>query len=116
MKERFLEVSADAEKRLETRFADWISGKGIPFENAAAEKAYQERATLMRDSIQLKKKPSRIPICPSAGFFPMEYAGISTYDAMYDYEALGRAWDAYHQDFAPDAYSGPATIVPGKVL
>lgn len=116
MKERFLEISADAEKRLETRFADWISGKGIPFENAAAEKAYQERATLMRDAIQLKKTPSRIPICPSAGFFPMEYAGISAYDAMYDYEALGRAWDTYHRDFAPDAYTGPATIVPGKVL
>jgi len=100
MKERFLEVSADADKKQEARFSDWIAGKTVPFVNEAAEKAYRERATLMKDAIQLKKAPSRIPICPSAGFFPMEYAGVSIYDAMYDYEALARAWDAYHRDLS----------------
>jgi hypothetical protein len=116
MKERFLEVSADAEKKQEAQFALWISGKGVPFADADAEGAYRERATLLKDAIQLRKEPDRIPICPSAGFFPMEYAGISMYDAMYDYNALGRAWEAYHRDFAPDAYNAPATVVPGKVL
>jgi hypothetical protein len=116
MKDRFLEISPGAEKKQEERFALWISGKGVPFADSKAEAAYRERATLMKDAIQLKKKPARIPICPSAGFFPMQYTGISMYDAMYDYDALAKAWEAYHRDFSPDAYSSPATVVPGKVL
>lgn len=116
MKERFLEVSPDAGKKQEAQFALWISGEGIPFAGPEAQAAYRERATLLKDAIQLRKRPQRIPVCPSAGFFPMQYAGISMYDAMYDYSALGRAWEAYHRDFAPDAYSSPGSIVPGKVL
>jgi hypothetical protein len=116
MKERFLEESRDAGKKQEERFHTWLSGQGIPFADANAEAGYRDRVTLMKDAIQLKKRPDRIPICPSAGFFPMQYAGITMYDAMYDYEALAKAWEIYHQDFEPDAYNGPTTIVPGKVL
>jgi len=116
MEERFLRISADAEKKQEERFKIWSSGEGIPFQDAAAKAAYQERVGLMKDAIQLKRKPSRIPICPSAGFFPMEYAGVTMYDAMYDYGALKKAWVTYHLDFDPDAYAGPQNIVPGRVL
>ena len=116
MKERFLEVSREAEKKQEERFNIWLKGEGIPFGDADAEAAYRERVTLLKDAIQLRQRPSRIPICPSAGFFPMQYAGITMYDAMYDYQALGKAWEIYHQDFEPDAYNGPTTIVPGRVL
>lgn len=116
MKERFLEVSPEAEKKQEERFNIWLKGEGIPFEHADAKAAYRERVTLMKDAIQLCQRPARIPVCPSAGFFPMQYAGITVYDAMYDYQALGKAWEIYHQDFEPDAYNGPTTIVPGRVL
>jgi hypothetical protein len=70
----------------------------------------------MKDAIQLKKAPARIPICPSAGFFPIQYAGASMYDAMYDYDVLAQAWEKYFNDFTPDAYNAPTTIVPGRVL
>jgi hypothetical protein len=116
MRERFVEVSGNSEKKHEERFRIWLSGEGIPFADANAEAAYRDRVTLMKDAIQLKKTPDRIPICPSAGFFPMQYAGITMYDAMYDYQALAKAWEIYHGDFEPDAYNGPTTIVPGKVL
>jgi len=116
MKERFLEISPEAEKKQEERFEAWLKGEGIPFVDENAERAYRERVTLLKDAIQLRQRPSRIPICPSAGFFPMQYAGITMYDAMYDYQALGKAWEIYHQDFEPDAYNGPTTIVPGRVL
>lgn len=116
MKERFLEVSQEADRRQEERFQIWLKGEGIPFANTDAEAAYQERVTLMKDAIQLRQRPGRILVCPSAGFFPMQYAGISMYDAMYDYRALGKAWEIYHRDFEPDAYNSPTTIVPGKVL
>ena len=34
------------------------------------------------------------------------------YDAMYDYDALGKAWERYHLELKPDVYNGPTTIVP----
>jgi hypothetical protein len=116
MQKRFIDIDPESEQRQEERFSKWLSGKGIPFVDAASQAAYEERVTLIKDAIQLKQTPARVPICPSAGFFPNEYARITMYDAMYDYQALGRAWEAYHLDLAPDAYNGPTTIVPGKVL
>lgn len=116
MKERFLEVSAEAEKKQEERYAAWLKAEGVPFADGSAEAAYRERVTLLKDALELKRVPERIPVCPSAGFFPNEYAGITMYDAMYDYGALAGAWEKYHLDFEPDAYNGPTTVVPGKVL
>lgn len=116
MKERFLEMSEDAERKQEERFNLWLTAGNIPFSSAEAEASYKERITLMKDAIQLRKRPKRIPVCPSAGFFPVEYAGITMYEAMYDYEALKKAWEAYHLDFEPDAYNGPTNIVPGRAL
>ena len=116
MQERFIDISAEAEQKQEEQFSIWMRGEGIPFADADKEAAYRERVTLIKDAIQLRHIPNRIPICPSAGFFPNEYAGITMYDAMYDYEALGNAWECYHRDLEPDAYNGPTTIVPGKVL
>lgn len=116
MKERFLEIAPDAEQKQEERFNIWLSGEGIPFADEQAKATYQERVTMVKDAIQLKKKPLRIPICPSPAFFPAKYAGITPYDAMYDYDKLYSAWEKYHDDFATDSYGGPGTIVPGKPL
>ena len=116
MKQRWLEAAADADEKQERQFENWLSGKGIPFVGPEAEAAYKERATLIKDAIQLKKEPQRIPICPSAGFFPIHYAGHSMYEAMYDYDVLAQAWEKYCTDFTPDAYNAPMTIVPGKLL
>jgi hypothetical protein len=116
MKERFLEVSEDADQKQEKQFDVWHSAKSISFNDAEAEAAYRSRVTLIKDAIQLKKTPASIPICPSVGFFPVKYAGISMYDAMYDYDALTRAWEKFCNDFAPDAYNAPTTVVPGRVL
>jgi len=116
MKERWGEISPDAGEKQEAQFKMWLSGKGIPFISPEAEESYRERVTLMKDAIQLQRTPSRIPICPSAGFFPIQYAGFTMYDAMYDYDILTRAWEQFFDDFTPDAYNAPTTIVPGKIL
>ena len=115
MKERFLKVSASADQNQESQFNTWLSGNGIPFASSEAETDYKTRVTLLKDAIQLKKIPQRIPICPSAGFFPIQYAGFSMYDAMYDYDALTQAWEKYSNDLTPDAYNAPMTIVPGNL-
>ena len=98
MKERFLNVSEDAGQKQEEQFNTWLLGESIPFADNNAAAAYRERVSLIEDAIQLKKIPSRIPICPSAGFFPIQYAGASMYDAMYDYEILTTAWKKYCDD------------------
>jgi hypothetical protein len=116
MKERWTEVLPDVSEKQDAQFENWLSGKGIPFVSPEAEEAYRERAILMKDAIQLKRTPSRIPVCPSAGFFPIQYAGVTMYDAMHDYDILTRAWEQFFDDFTPDAYNAPTTIVPGKVL
>jgi hypothetical protein len=87
MKERWTEVESGAKDRQEQQFADWLSGEGIPFESPEAERNYKERITLLKDAIQMQKPPRRVPVCPSAGFFPVHYAGSTHYEAMYDVEA-----------------------------
>jgi Uroporphyrinogen-III decarboxylase len=116
MKERWLDLSPDAAEKQEQQFNVWLSGGTIPFASPEAKAAYQERVTIIKDAIQMKKTPARIPICPSVGHFPIEYACISWRDAMYDYDKLAYAWEKYHADFSPDAYNAPRTVVPGKAL
>jgi Uroporphyrinogen decarboxylase (URO-D) len=116
MKDRYRNISPDADRKQELSFDKWVSGENIPFADADVMAAYRERVTLIKDAIQLKKPPARIPICPSAGFFPVQYAGVTMYDAMYDYDILAQAWQTYCNDFTPDAYNAPTTIVPGKLL
>ena len=115
MKERWTEVESGAKDKQEQQFAAWLSGEGIPFESPTAEKAYKERITLIKDAIQMQRPPRRVPVCPSAGFFPVHYAGSTHYEAMYDVEVLVRIWEKYLADFIPDAYN-PPTVVPGRPL
>ncbi len=116
MKERWLEIAPDADEKQEVQFHNWLSGKDIPFSTPKAERDYRDRVTLLKDAIQMKKPPQRIPVCPSMGFFPIEYAEITMYDAMYDYDLLTQACKKYCHDFTPDAWNAPTTIVPGRVL
>ena len=116
MKERWTEVDDCSKDKQEQQFATWFSGEGIPFKSPDAERAYRERIGLIKDAIQLIKPPQRVPVCPAASFFPARYAGLTLYDAMYDYGVLARMWEGYCDEFAPDAYDGPALMPPGKVF
>lgn len=116
MDERWNRVGPEAEENQERNFAAWLAGEGLAFAGEEAKAAFQGRVTLLKDAIQMKNPPARIPVCPSAGFFPIQYAGLSMYEAMYDYDKLARAWKKYCFDFTPDAYNSPMTIVPGRML
>jgi len=102
------------EAKLEKKVESWLMPQGIDFISAEAEKAYKERATRMKDAMQLKV-PDRVPVIPSIGFFPAYYAGITIQEAMYDYDKLCQAWRKYTFDFMPDAYSSCGRAGPGKV-
>lgn len=98
-----------AEAKLERRLKSWMASEGIDFISSEAERAYRERASRIKDAIQLKV-PDRVPVIPAIGFFPAYYAAITIQEAMYDYDKACQAWGKYTLDFAPDVhFSPPAT-------
>ncbi|HSW57725.1 MAG TPA: uroporphyrinogen decarboxylase family protein [Dehalococcoidales bacterium] len=105
-----------ASERQEAMFQKWLSPPGVKFVDAAAEKAYKERVTRIKDAIQLKKQPDRTPVFLIVGFFPAAYSGMTTRQAMYDYDKLYAAWKKYCLDFSPDAHLGIAIPTPGRVF
>jgi hypothetical protein len=115
MKERWVQVKPDADEKQEMLFNEWLEGKGISFEDGGAQKKYRERTRMIKDAIQLKRTPERIPINLSVGYFPIEYAGYTYYDMMYDQALLIKAWNKFYQDFDPDVFTGPLPMV-GKAL
>jgi len=100
------EAVLSPEAKLEEIFESWLAPQGIDFISPEAEKAYRERATRIKDAIQLKV-PDRVPVISSVGFSPAYYAGITTQEAMYDYDKACQAYEKYTFDFAPDAHRGP---------
>lgn len=116
MKERWKSLKEKAEARQAELFDIWVSAENIKFADDESKDLYQYRAGLYKDAIQMKTAPDRIPVSPSAGSFPIEYAGITWRDAMYDYEKLSFAWKKYHDDFAPDSFQPPRNITPGKAI
>jgi hypothetical protein len=109
-----------AEKQ-EELFQQWLSpkdpeGKPLKFQSPAAEKAYRERATRIKDAVQLKKTPDRVPVLPMLSFFPTYYAGVSPREAMYDYDKLAKANLKYLLDFEPDVQSGIGIASSGRIF
>ena len=104
----------NADERQEAMFAKWLSPEGIEFASPEAEKGYKARVTRVKDAIQMKKKPDRVPVAPLPSFFPAYYAGVTPKDVMYDYEKCAAAWKKFVLDFDPDVQMGCAGPGPGK--
>ena len=112
MEKKWEEMSAD-EKR-EELFAKFLSPEGIEFASPEAEKAYKERATRIKDALEMKK-PDRVPVFPFVGFFPALYAGLTPQEVMYDYDKCSMVFKKYVMDFEPDAHLGTFVAAPGKL-
>ncbi len=104
------------DEKQEELFQKWLSPEDVEFASPAAEKAYKERVTRLKDAIQLKKLPDRVPVIPMLSFFPAYYAGITPQEAMYDYDKLAMAGKKYMLDFEPDVNSGIGIASPGRVF
>lgn len=116
MKERWLTVAADAQAKRQERFRIWREAEHVPFSSPAAKAVYQDKVDMLIDALSLEKKPKRIPVCPSPGFYPVQYNGISFRDAHYDNAKLAVAWEKYYDEFQPDTYNTPGNLVSGKIL
>ena len=108
-------------EKQEALFQRWLSpkapdGTDLKFQSPQAKKAYKERVTRIKDAIQLKKLPDRVPVLPMLSFFPAYYAGITPQEAMYDYDKLAKAGKKYLLDFEPDVNPGIGIATPGRVF
>jgi hypothetical protein len=114
MEKKWEELSVD--EKQEALLQKWLSAGGIKFDSPSAEKTYKERATRLKDAIQMKKNPDRVPVFSIYGFYPAHYAGFTPQEVMYDYEKCNLAWEKFVRDFAPDAHIGTYVPGPGKVF
>ncbi len=102
-------------EKLEARLQAWQHPEGIQFADKEAEQAYKKRVQMLVDVVKLRK-PKRVPISISTGFYPFVYSGYSCRDPMYDYEKLGNAMKKFHADFLPDVLATSALYGPGKAF
>jgi uroporphyrinogen-III decarboxylase len=101
------------EKRGE-RFRRWLTPPDIDFFSLEAKEAYQTRLKRLAKAYQLKE-PDRVPVEIPFGNLPLKWNGITLHTGMYNYNELGRVWKKLLQDFEMDTYSGPGTVLPGRV-
>ncbi len=96
--------SLSAEEKRKIRMDAWVSGNHIQFENPEAKSKYQERASLFKDALELKKIPARVPVAGLGGAFIYRRAGVPQKATMYDRwpEAVEAAVQ-FHRDFEPDS-------------
>ena len=114
MEKKWEEMSAD--ERQEALFQRWISPEGVEFASPEAEKLYKERTTRIKNAIQLKKLPDRVPIMLIPSFAPAYYSNLTPYDVMYDFGKIKLAWNKFYVDFQPDTHGGCVAPSPGKFL
>ena len=88
----------------------WSSGEGVEFISEDAQKAYQYRCNLIKDAIQLKKAPERVPVVPIEVWAPMDLYGIKPKDAMYNPDILGKTYYDFTLEYDVDA-TGIAPMV-----
>jgi hypothetical protein len=103
-------------ERQQSRFDRWLAADGIPFASADAQAKYKANVTRLRDVIELKKEPDRVPIILNSTFMPANLYGVDPYDLMYDPSVLMDTFRRFLVDYQPDYYFTPLIIGSGKVL
>ncbi len=109
----------NADEKQDAQFEKLLSmkdaaGNDIQFQNPEAKETYRARITRIRDAIQMKKTPDRVPISIFPSMFAFLNAGITPYDAMYDYEKAVSAFKKFIIEMDPDMHIGAAQAGPGK--
>jgi len=87
-------------------------GKPIPFQSPAAEKAYKDRIVRMKDAIEMKKLPDRVPVSVFPGMFPWFNAGMTMEEAMTDYGKCAEVFTNFVREMEPDLHWG--AYAPGS--
>jgi hypothetical protein len=114
-----MEKQLTAEEKQEALFQTWLSpkdpeGNDFKFQSPEAEKSYKERVTRIKDAIQMKKSPDRVPVVVFPSMWPATHDGITVQESMYDYDKTVSAFRKFILEFEPDTHMGAAQFGPGK--
>jgi hypothetical protein len=117
MEKKWEEMTAD--EKQEAQFQKLLSpklpdGKDLPFQSPEAGATYKAAITRIKNAIQLKKTPDRVPITLLPSMFPFINAGMTVQEAMYDYDRCVAAFKKFVLEFKPDMHIGAAAPGPGK--
>jgi hypothetical protein len=117
MEKKWEEMSAD--EKQEAQFRKLLSpkdpdGKDLKFQSPQAEANYKASVTRIKDAVQLKKTPDRVPVTLLPSMFPFINAGMTIQEAMYDYDKTVAAFKKFVLQFKPDMHIGAAQAGPGK--
>ena len=105
-----------AGQKREELFKRWLEPEGCKFVDSAEAKAYKERATRIRDVVEMRRVPDRVPVFLIPSLFPAFYSGLTPRDVMYDYDKTIAAWKKFIFDFQPDAHGGCVAPGPGPMF
>ena len=117
MEKKWEEMSAD--EKQEAQFQKLLTpkdpqGNDLKFQSLEAEAAYKASITRIKDAVQLKKSPDRVPIALLPSMYPFTSAGMTVQEAMYDYEKCAAAFKKFILEYKPDMHIGAAQAGPGK--
>ncbi len=117
MEKKWQEMSSD--EKQEAQFQKLLSPKDherkdLKFQSPQAEAKYKASITRIKDALQLKKTPDRVPVTLLPIMFPFTYAGMTVQEAMYDYDKCVAAFKKFILEFEPDMHIGAAAPGPGK--
>lgn len=105
------------EEKREHRQKDYLSGAGIGFRDAEAEKMYKQRA-IRQMKVSRCEVPDRVPVSLPTGHYPAYYAGYNFKAVMYDADILKKAYRKFMNDFYDhmDSFMGPGFVFSGRVM
>lgn len=105
-----------ADEKLQHRLNAWLNTP-VEFVDADAEAGYKGRVTRLMDAMLLEKEPDRVPVpLLTAEVYPALWAGLTPYDAMYDFPRAAEAFTRFNLEFRPDAMVPPIIgALPGRV-
>jgi hypothetical protein len=108
-----------ADEKQEVQFQKLLSpkdpeGNDLKFQSKEAEATYKANINRIKDAIQMKKTPDRVPVTILPSTFPWLHAGMTVEEAMYDYDKCIEAFKKFILEFKPDMHIGAAVPGPGK--
>ncbi len=117
MEKQWHEMTAD--EKQEAQFKKLLTpkdpeGNDLKFQSPQAEANYKASITRIKDAVQLKKTPDRVPVTLLPSMFPFINAGMTIQEAMYDYDKTVGAFKKFILEYEPDMHIGAAQVGPGK--
>jgi uroporphyrinogen-III decarboxylase len=108
-----------ADEKQEAAFQKQLSpkdpeGNDLKFQSPEAEANYKASITRIKDAVQLKKEPDRVPVTILPSMFPFIDAGMTIQEAMYDYDKCVAAFKKFILEFEPDMHIGAYAPGAGK--